>query len=230
MIVMRAIPLARDALLARTGAPLSARLPEPELDIQARDVLRVPGLSQAEGLSLQRLISVFLSPDEGLDLSGAEIGERIGGQRLDGVLRFGDKLIVVIESKVKGDAPSEQARLLRLRGVEIGQSNVIALGWHELLEDWWALLERDLLAPAERVLMEDLIAFTEEHYARLLPFTTLGHAGENSLRRQRHLVALLREVMRLDGVEPMRHPEVGAVIMADEAIRDEDDAADRASA
>ena len=42
-----------------------------------------------------------------------------------------------------------------------------------------ALLERGLLAPAERVLMEDLIAFTEEHFARLLPFTTLQrHPGE----------------------------------------------------
>src|ERR1022692_1731327 len=73
MIVMRAIPLARDALLARIGAPPSARLPEPELDMQARDVLRWPARSEAEGLSLHHLISVFLSPDERLDLSGTEI-------------------------------------------------------------------------------------------------------------------------------------------------------------
>jgi hypothetical protein len=160
-----------------------------------------------------------LSPDQGLDLSETEIEERAREQRLDGVMRFGDELVVVIESKVKGDAPSEQATLLRLRGVEIGASKVIGLGWHELLEDWWALLERGLLAPAERVLMEDLIAFTEEHYARLLPFTTLGRAGENDLRRQRRLVALLREVMRLDDVEPLRRPEVGAVIIVEQAIR-----------
>ncbi|MGO9502589.1 MAG: hypothetical protein ACLPUO_13675 [Streptosporangiaceae bacterium] len=219
MIVMRAIPLARDALLARIGAPSSARLPEPELDIQARDVLKVPALNEAEGLSLHQLISVFLSPDEGRDLSEAEIQERIREQRLDGVLRFGDELVVVIESKVRGDALSDQARLLRLRGVEILQSEVIALGWHELLEDWWALLERGLLAPAERVLMEDLIAFTEDHFAHLLPFTTLGRAGENGLRRQRRLVALLREITCVDGVEAVRRPEVGAVVMLDEAIR-----------
>ena len=79
-------------------------------------------------------------------------------------------------------------------------SKLVALGWHELLEDWWALLERGLLAPAERVLMEDLIAFTEEHFARLLPFTTLGRAGEHDLRRQRRLMALLREATGLDDV------------------------------
>jgi hypothetical protein len=95
---------------------------------------------------------------------------------------------------------------------------VIALGWHELLEDWWALLERGLLAPAERVLMEDLIAFTEEHFARLLPFTTLGRAGEHALRRERRLVALLREATGINEVEPDRRPRIGAVLMLDAAI------------
>src|ERR1035441_8399402 len=86
MIVMRALPLARDALLARIGAPTSARLPEPELDIQASYVTGSPVSGEAEGVSLDQLISVFLSPDEGLDLSAAEIAERARGQRLDGVL------------------------------------------------------------------------------------------------------------------------------------------------
>ncbi len=200
---MRALPLARDALLARIGAHPSARLPEPELDMQVRYVLTSPALSgAANGLSLDQLISVFLSPDVGLDLSGAEIEERVREQRLDGVLRFGDELVVVIESKIVGEAASDQARLLRLRGVEIQQSKVIGLGWHDLLEDWWALLERGLLAPAERVLMEDLIAFTEEHFAHLLPFTTLGRAGEHDLRRERRLMAVLREATGIDDVEP----------------------------
>jgi hypothetical protein len=218
MIVMRAVPLARDALLDRIGAHPSARLPEPELDIQARHVLRPPALGGADGLSLLQLISVFLSPDEGLDLSAAQIAERVREQRLDGVLRFGDELAVVIESKVVGEAPTDQATLLRLRGVEVKVSNVIALGWHELLEDWWALLERGLLAPAERVLMEDLIAFTEEHFAGLLPFTTLGRAGEHALRRERRLVALLREATGLNEAEPDRGPWIGAVLMLDAAI------------
>jgi hypothetical protein len=211
MIVMRALPLARDALLARIGAHPSARLPEPEVDMQVRDVPASPALSEAaHELSLDQLISVFLSPDVGLDLSAAEIEERVREQRLDGVLRFGDELVVVIESKIVREAPFDQARLLRLRGVEIQQSKVIGLGWHELLEDWWALLERGLLAPAERVLMEDLIAFTEEHFARLLPFTTLGRAGEHEFRRQRRLMALLREATGIDNVETYRRPWTGA--------------------
>lgn len=150
MIVMRTIPLARDALLARAGAQPSARLPEPELDIQARDVLTLPASSTTEGLTLRRLISVFLSPDVGLDLSGTVIAERTGEQRLDGVLRFGDELVVVIESKISGDEPGNQASQLHRRGVTILQESVFALGWHELTEDWRRLLERGLLAPARR--------------------------------------------------------------------------------
>lgn len=218
MIVMRASPLARDALLGRLGALRSARLPEPEFDIQARHVLNPAGPGTEERASLRELISVFLTPDVGLDLSGAEVGERTGEQRLDGVLRFGNELAVVIESKVVGDAPSDQATQLRLRGVEVGHSTVASLGWHELLDDWWGLLERGLLAPAERLLMEDLFTFAEEHFAGLLPFTTLGRAGEHVLRRQRRLMALLREATGLDGVEAERRPWSGATMMLNATI------------
>jgi len=214
MIVIRAVPLARDALLARIGGRPSGRLPEADTDMQTRHVVDPPAIDGGETPSVRRLISVFLSPDEGLDLSSAAIKERTREQRLDGVLRFGAELVVVIESKVVGEVSSDQAKLLRLRGVEVEEpSTVVALGWHELLEDWWALLERGLLAPAERVLIEDLIAFSEQHFAHLLPFTTLARAGEHDLRRQRRLMALLREVTGIDGVE--RRPPFGAEVMLD---------------
>ena len=204
MIVMRAVPLARDALLARLKGPTSARLPEPELDMQTSFVMAPSLVAESEELMLHELISVFLSPDEGLNLSGADIAERARAQRLDGVLRFGDQLVVVIECKTVPRARTDQAEELRRRGITVERSKVVPLGWHDLLEDWWALLERGLLAPAERVLMEDLVAFTEEHFPSLLPFTTLGRTGEHDLRRQRRLVALLREATGLAGVEPDR--------------------------
>jgi hypothetical protein len=61
------------------------------------------------------------------------------------VLRFGNQLVVVIENKIVPHALRDQATALQLPGVEVQQSKVIGLGWHELLEDWWALLERGLL-------------------------------------------------------------------------------------
>ena len=63
MIVMRALPLARDTLLARIGALPSARLPEPELDMQTR--LRA-GIIRA-----QRSRRAFAAPaDQCLPLTG----------------------------------------------------------------------------------------------------------------------------------------------------------------
>jgi hypothetical protein len=219
MIVMRAVPLARDALLARIGAPPSARLPEVELDMQTPYVaVPPPRGADAEPFALQELVSVFLSPDVGLDLSSGEIQERDGEQRLDGVLRFGGELAVAIESKVVGLAATGQAGQLRMRGVEVNRSRIVSLGWHELLEDWWALLERGMLAPAERVLMEDLFGFAEDHFPGLLPFTTLGRAGEHELRRQRRLVALLRAAAGLEDVTGEMHSWAAATLMLDRAL------------
>jgi hypothetical protein len=59
-------------------------------------------------------------------------------QRLDGVLRFGEALVVVIESKVVGQAPIKQAEHVNLHGVEVEQKHVVPPGWHEVFGDWWA--------------------------------------------------------------------------------------------
>lgn len=183
VIIMRAVPLARDAVLARLKAPPSARLPEPEFDIQTGTVVALPELeTEDEDLAIDELISVFLSPDVALDLSEKELAEREDhGQRLDGVLRFGHELVIVIESKIVGKAPRDQAEQLNLDGVEVDKNRVVPLGWHEVFGDWWALLERGLLTPSERILLEDLVAYTEESFPNLLPFRTLALAGDNEL-------------------------------------------------
>jgi len=120
VIVMRAIPLARDAVLARLKAPPSARLPEPEFDIQTGRVVELPASeSEDEAPEIGELISVLLSPDVALDLSEIELAEREDReQRLDGVLRFGHELVIVIESKIVGKAPRDQAEHVNLHGVE----------------------------------------------------------------------------------------------------------------
>jgi hypothetical protein len=196
MIVLRAIPLARDALLARLEAPPVAQLPECTFDMQTRNVFEELDDTQIDGdgeQTARELISLYLSPDENIDFTGKKLNERTEReQRLDGVMRFGDELVIAIESKIVGGQPTDQAENLRLRGVE-ADSRIEGLSWHLVLEDWWDLLERDLLAPAEAVLMNDLIDFAEQNFAHLLPFTTLRRAGDNDRRRQRRLMAILRE-------------------------------------
>ena len=168
--------------------------------------------SEGDQEQVVELISLYLSPDENLDFTGKKLNDRPEReQRLDGVLRFGDELVIAVESKIVGGQPTEQAENLRLRGVQ-ARSRIEGLSWHLLLEDWWDLLERDLLAPAEAVLMNDLIDFAEEHFSQLLPFTTLRRAGENERRRQRRLMAILRSAV--SGAEGVRgRGAVGAELM-----------------
>ena len=215
MIVLRAVPLARDAFLAQLDCRRSGDLPVAEFDMQTGDVATPPG-DVDEATPLGELVSVFLSPDEGLDLSDVAVSEREAEQRLDGVVRFGGELVVVIESKVVGQAPSHQASELRLRGAVVEQSRVVHLGWHDLLRSWWRLLERGLLAPAEQLLIEDLAEFAEEHFPHLLPFSSLIEAGDHALRRQRRLMALLRSATRVDQIRP--RPSGGAEAMLDAAL------------
>lgn len=215
MIVLRAVPLARDAFLALLDCRRSGELPEPEFDMQTGDVVTPPG-DVDETTSLAELVSVFLSPDVDRDLSGVALSEREAEQRLDGVVRFGDELVVVIESKVVGQAPSQQASELRLRGAQVRDSRVAPLGWHDLLQSWWRLLERGLLAPAERLLLEDLVGFTEEHFPHLLPFSTLTEAGDHPLRRQRRLMSLLRNATCIEEIRPRMTG--GADAMLDAAL------------
>jgi hypothetical protein len=215
MIVLRAVPLARDAFLTQLDCRRSGELPEAEFGMQTGTVVTPPD-EVDEATPLVELVSVFLSPDVGLDLSGVVLSEREAEQRLDGVVRFGDQLVVVIESKVVGQAPSDQASELRLRGAMVERSRVVHLGWHDLLQSWWRLLERGLLAPAERLLIEDLAGFAEEHFPHLLPFSSLTEAGDHLLRRQRRLMALLR---RATGVEEVRPGgSGGAEAMLDAAL------------
>jgi hypothetical protein len=75
-----------------------------------------------------------------------------------------------------------------------------------------------MLAPAEQVLTEDLFSFAEDHFPGLLPFTTLGRAGEHELRRQRRLVALLRAAAGSGDVTGEMHPWATATLMLDRAL------------
>jgi len=68
------------------------------------------------------------------------------------------------------------------------------------------------LTPSERVLVDDLVAYTEQSFPNLLPFRTLALAGDNELRLQRRMMALMREATGL--VEEVRaRPPAGAEAM-----------------
>jgi hypothetical protein len=179
MIIIRYVPLAREAFLCLSGAPSLTNLATAgDVEIQTRDVLPRGGSGE-----LGQLISVFLTPDEA---SASEqpvtVSDSDRGQRLDGVLRFEQDLAIVVESKIREGADAWQASTVNLAGVESREdARVKRIAWHDLLEAWRRLQDLTLLTPAENLLMEDLFDFAEDAFPQVMPFRKLhqarGHEG-----------------------------------------------------
>lgn len=199
LIVMKLIPLARDAFLCLAGETGVGWLPPLSRVRTQQTTLRHRGQLE-ERESGTKLLSVFLTPAESQQMSIAEVGQRTGGMRLDGVLEFGDDLLVVIESKLDEGVPDAQACYLDIEGVEVSETRTEHVSWHALLASWQELSEVEVLAPVERDLLDDFWQFveSERRFDDLLPFTTLRKAGGNKRRQLRRLRGVLSDASGLE--------------------------------
>jgi len=205
LVVIRIVPLARAEFLKLVDPAWSlASLPACHFDTQTKSVhpdleKRARGGSLEPELELE-VVSVFLCPD--IAEKSIPVEESRRDPRYDGVLRFGDELVIVIESKLREEVDPTQAEQIVLGDLS-GHCRLrpdgVLMRWHELLAAWLELDEKDLLAPAESVIVNDFFDFTEESFAYLLPFNTLSKAGDNDVRVQRRLNTLLTKAT---GLEP----------------------------
>jgi hypothetical protein len=196
MIVLRLVPLAREALLGAIGERSQSELPDCVLDMQATHVVD-PSTPDAEAPEnrRERLVSVFLTPDIEPFALAEEVTDTDRGQRFDGVLRFDPELVVVLESKICwrwARRDGHRAAELNLRGAQFSERRTCLLPWHDLLESWWQLIESGVLDQAERGLLEDALDFAHREFAHLLPFGSLRRAGLDPTRRERRLGTLMR--------------------------------------
>lgn len=202
MIVLRLVPMAREALLQAIGEPSQSQLPDCVIDMQATNLVDPSEESAAGGeVERKRLVSVFLTPDtEPVDIS-PEITEIDRGQRFDGVLRFDPDLVVVLESKVcRRWARRDGKRVaeLNLGGTHFVQQRTFVLRWHDLLESWWRLVELGVLAPAEQAIVSDVLAYAHQDFGQLLPYGTLRRVGADPVRRKWRMRSLLAEASGVD--------------------------------
>jgi hypothetical protein len=202
MIVLRLVPMAREALLQAIGEPSQSQLPDCVIDMQATNLVDPSEESAAGGeVERKRLVSVFLTPDtEPVDIS-PEITEIDRGQRFDGVLRFDPDLVVVLESKVcRRWARRDGKRVaeMNLGGTRFAQRRTFVLRWHDLLEAWWRLVELGVLAPAEQAIVSDVLSYAHQDFGQLLPYGTLRRVGADPVRRKWRLRSLLAEASGVD--------------------------------
>ncbi len=200
LIVLKLVPLARASFLRSVGEDLWA-LPGPlQVRTQRITLCEHDSAQASESTEDPRLTSVFLTPDDPRILSREEVREReTGGQRLDGVLEFGDELIVVLESKLDEHVPDRQACYLDIGG-SVRKTRTEHVAWHHLLEAWQQLSEADVLSPAEHEVLGDFWRYVEERprWENLLPFTTLAKAEDNRHRRLRRLRKVLGDATGLE--------------------------------
>ena len=162
LVVLRYSPMAHAAWL-RLVAPERhlQQLPAAEFRTQTRAVRYAEEEDEPADL-----VSVFLTPEAPLSGGDVVITESDRTQVLDAVVDYGGELLVVIENKVAED-DDRQARELNITGARIrladGQEAVVVV-WRDLLEAFIALRERNLVAGAEALLLDDFLL-----YGGLLP-------------------------------------------------------------
>lgn len=202
MIVLRLVPLAREALLREIGEPSQSRLPDCAIDLQASH-LADPSEEGARAGEIRRgrLVSVFLTPDAEPPEIDSEITDTDRGQRFDGVLRFDPDLVVLLESKVCrrwARRNGHRVNELNLGGVRFAQRRTCLLRWHDLLETWWRLTEIGVLSPTEQAIVQDMLSYAHQEFGQLMPFGSLRRAGEDPVRRKWRLRSLLRQATDLE--------------------------------
>lgn len=190
LLVLRMSPIAHEAWLARAAPHRRLHeMPAPVYDTQRRAV-RSAGVVDEQ----VPIVSVFLAPSEPLgDDVIVKVSER--QQVLDAVVEYGESLVVVIENKV-AEASDEQARALNIAGAGIliaADQERQVVTWPDVIGDVTGILERGLVGGAERSILEDFLAYVEDHFAGLGPYRTLGLCAGNGFRVMRRLRALLGE-------------------------------------
>ncbi len=124
-------------------------------------------------------ISVWLAPDAAQDSTPIKDSDR--QQVLDGVVNYGNALVVVIENKIawggvtERTASSDPSAWLsgQVRGeTMLGEVAAVSRGLFDLVE-------RDLVSGAEGLLISDFFDLVEEHFPLIGPYSTLARCGQS---------------------------------------------------
>lgn len=192
LVVMKLVPLAHDVFLDLSAGARLGQLPAPRYDMQTGR-LAPPAEDDEDEPRVDRLVSVFLGPHESLPSPDGVDMESSRSARYDGVLQYGSRLLLVVESKLFEASPDWQSVSLNVGDLQATERDRQLVSWNVLLDRWWNLMELDVLSPAERSVLTDFFDFAEDNFGWLLPFTELARCGENAHRRQRRLRSVLSQ-------------------------------------
>lgn len=193
LVVLRYCPIAHQAWLSLIDPEKKLhKLPHPTFSTQRARILGEhypkPTDEPISG------ISVICAADAPEVASVAEKSDR--GQVLDGIVRYENDLVIVMESKLDGPANDRQAREINLHGQPVRfDDKVRSILWREILSSFDDLAndERAVTAGAERIILRDFLEFVDRNFPRLGPFNTLQRCAGETSRVKRRLRTILEE-------------------------------------
>ena len=210
LVVLRYCPIAQQAWLSlvdrdeATAQRLTLHsLPPPTFDTQRAKILRSECQPTDYNESI-RGISVLCAPDAAPDAMSETrnvVLESDRGMVLDGIIRYGDDVVVVLESKVVESADASQALNINLHGQPIKfDKQIRKLSWRDVLSTLADLSHerRGLTSGAERIILTDFLDFVDTNFAHLGPFNTLGRCEAEPSRVGRRLWMILCRVLGND--------------------------------
>jgi hypothetical protein len=194
LVVLRICPVAHQVWLSLAAPSRKLyELPRPwRFDTQRWQMFDAPreAAEPIEGISVLQAADVRLV--DGKD-GKVQITDR--GQVLDGIVSYGDELLIVIETKLDGPVATRQAQDLNVHGAHVRfDGDLHPVSWRDLLAAWYDLIESEVVAGAERTIIVDFLDFVERRFPRLGPFTTLARCKGNSFRVNPRLDAVLDQI------------------------------------
>jgi hypothetical protein len=185
LVILRYSPLSHAAWLRLVAPELNLySLSKADFATQRQHVLGL-GTDVPEGEAVPG-ISVWLAPDAA-DVS-ARMAPSDRHQILDGIVTYGNDLVIVIENKISWGVTTDQPQRINLHGSPVKfREKVCSVSWQRLLGVLSDLVEHDLVSGAERSLIGDFLDFVEERFPRIGPYATLVQCGENAFRIERRL-------------------------------------------
>lgn len=204
LVVLRYCPLAHATWLYLVDPSL--RLEElPPARFRTQKAQLVLSKQAATDEAAIRGISVWLAPDAGQ--AQLPVGTSDRRQILDGIVEYGDALVMAIENKVyPGQLTLQPSSINTGRAVVEFDPHVRSVSWQTLLEAMADLSLRGLVEGAEKKLLDDFLTFAEHHFPQVGPYSTLRRAAFSCARVKRRLEAVISAVTGV--AEPARQDMV----------------------
>lgn len=121
-------------------------------------------------------------------------------QVLDGVVAYAQGLAIVVENKPRREDIWDGQLDINLPPDVTLDRKAACVTWKDIVSAWGGLLEAGHLGSAESVLLGDFLAYVEDHFPLLSPYSTVGQCGENVERLKRRCRTLLQEIAGEDRV------------------------------